>query len=52
MSGEAAHAAVRLLLAAIPESGKADAARMVLETVRAAHEKHGQPTPGWIEQLL
>jgi hypothetical protein len=51
VSDEAIEAALALMLEGLPESGRADAARMVLDVLRTAYQKHGAHVPGWLERL-
>lgn len=52
VSDEAIEAALALMLSGVPESGRADAARMLLEVLRTAYQKHGAPVPEWRDRLL
>ena len=51
VSDETIEAALTLMLEGVPESGRADAARIVLDALRTAHQKHGAPVPGWLERF-
>ncbi len=46
-SDETAQAALAVLLNGVPNSVRQDAARIVLDAIRKAHEKHGAPLPDW-----
>lgn len=45
---DTAHAALSLLLEAVPELHRGDGMRRVLEAVREAHEVSGAPLPSWL----
>lgn len=51
VSDETVQAALALMLDGVPERGQRDATRMVLDTLRAAFEKHGTPIPSWLDRL-
>lgn len=52
VSDEAIEAALALMLDGLPESGRADAARVVLDALRTAYQKHRAPIPGWWERIV
>jgi hypothetical protein len=51
ISDETIEAALSLMIEGLPEGGRADAARMVLDALRTAYQKHGAPVPDWWERL-
>lgn len=51
VSDETVEAALSLMLDGVPESGRADAARMVLDSILVAYRKNGVPVPGWVATL-
>jgi len=51
VSVETIEAALTIMLEGVPESGRADAAQIVLEAVRSALQRHGVPIPVWLERL-
>jgi hypothetical protein len=52
VSDEAIEAALALMLDGVPEGGRADAARMVLQTILAAYQNHGAPVPKWLTRRI
>jgi NAD(P)H-dependent FMN reductase len=52
VSDETVQAALALVLEGVPENGRADAARTVLDAIRTAYQKQSVPLPEWWERLL
>lgn len=52
VSVETVEAALMLMLEGVPENGRADAARIVLDAIRVAYKRQGVPVPNWWERLL
>jgi hypothetical protein len=51
VSDETAQAALAVLLNGVPSGGRQDAAQIVLNAIREAHETNGAPLPAWWDRL-